>query len=63
MLLTAFVGVSDLGDPLDVAVEFLLAAVAFPVVVVVVVEDALIAVELRTFIEVRLLLALDGGGG
>lgn len=45
---------SDLGDPFDMVVdEFLLAFV----------EDELTAVELRTLIEVRLLLALDGGGG
>lgn len=45
--------VSDLGDPFDVAVEFLLAFV----------KDELTAVELRTLTEVRLLFALDGGGG
>lgn len=44
---------SDFGDPLDVIVELLLAFV----------EVELIAVELRTLTEVRLLLALDGGGG
>lgn len=45
---------SDLGDPFDMVVdEFLLAFV----------EDELTAVELRTLIDVRLLLALDGGGG
>lgn len=44
---------SDFGDPFDVIVELLLAFV----------EVELIAVELRTLTDVRLLLALDGGGG
>lgn len=57
VVLMLFVGVSDfVGDPFDVGVEFRFA-------VTVVVEELLIAAELRTFIDVRLLLALDGGGG
>lgn len=46
--------VSDFGDPFVVAVEFLLAFV----------EDVEVnVVELRTLTELRLFLALDGGGG
>ena len=46
---------SVFGDPLDVAMDVLLAA-AFT-------EDELMAVELRTLTEVLVLFALDGGGG
>lgn len=43
---------SDFGDPFDGVTEFLLID-----------EVEVIAVELRTLTDVRLLLALDGGGG
>lgn len=55
LLLVITVFTSVLGDPLDVAMDVLLAA-AFT-------EDELMAVELRTLTEVLVLFALDGGGG
>lgn len=45
---------SDFGDPDPFAAEFLL---ALPF------DDVLMAVELRTLTEFRLILPLDGGGG
>ena len=55
LLLVITVFTSVFRDPLDVAMDVLLAA-AFT-------EDELMAVELRTLTEVLVLFALDGGGG